>query len=91
MTDIAAHARYALAPGHRLQWEEAQQAWVVLYPEGMVTLNESAADTVRRCDGETPLRDVIADLERAYGEADLTADVVSLVAEAVEQGWLRQR
>ncbi|MFX5622761.1 pyrroloquinoline quinone biosynthesis peptide chaperone PqqD, partial [Acinetobacter baumannii] len=27
----------------RLQWEEAQQAWVLLYPEGMVTLNDSAA------------------------------------------------
>jgi pyrroloquinoline quinone biosynthesis protein D len=26
----------------RLQWEEAQQAYVLLYPEGMVKLNLSA-------------------------------------------------
>ncbi|MDE2616178.1 MAG: pyrroloquinoline quinone biosynthesis peptide chaperone PqqD, partial [Burkholderiales bacterium] len=29
--------------GHcRLQWEEVQKAWVLLYPEGMVKLNGSA-------------------------------------------------
>ncbi len=91
MTAVTAHTRYALAPGHRLQWEEVQQAWVILYPEGMVKLNESAAETVRRCDGETALSEVIADLERIHGEADLSADVLDLVAAAVEEGWLRRR
>ena len=27
----------------RLQWEEAQQAYVLLYPEGMVELGDTAA------------------------------------------------
>jgi pyrroloquinoline quinone biosynthesis protein D len=80
---------YALAPGHRLQWEEAQQAWVILYPEGMVILNDSAAETLRRCDGATPLAAVIDDLERVYGESGLATDVLELVAAALEEGWLR--
>ena len=28
----------------RLQWEEVQQSWVLLYPEGMVKLNGSAGE-----------------------------------------------
>ena len=31
----------AIAPGFRLQWEDAQNAHVLLYPEGMVGLSES--------------------------------------------------
>ncbi|NOQ16193.1 MAG: coenzyme PQQ synthesis protein D, partial [Methyloprofundus sp.] len=31
------------SPMHRLQWEEAQQKDVILYPEGMVELNQSSA------------------------------------------------
>lgn len=82
---------YALAPGHRLQWEEVQQAWVILYPEGMVILNDSAAETLRRCDGATPLSAVIEDLERLYGETGLAPDVLELVAAALEEGWLRHQ
>lgn len=88
MSGIDRDACYALAPGHRLQWEQAQQAWVVLYPEGMVQLNDSAAEVLRRCDGATPLAAVIADLEQAFGETDLSGDVAELVAAAVGEGWL---
>ncbi|MCU7945418.1 MAG: pyrroloquinoline quinone biosynthesis peptide chaperone PqqD [Candidatus Thiodiazotropha sp. (ex Cardiolucina cf. quadrata)] len=76
--------------GHRLQFEEAQQAWVVLYPEGMVQLNQSAAEILNRCDGETPLEQVITDLEQVYGETGLTSDVVELITAALDQGWLRR-
>ncbi len=88
MTAVDKEACYRIAPGHRMQWEEAQQCWVILYPEGMVQLNESAAETLRRCDGATPLSAVITDLEAAYGEPDLAGDVLELVQAALEQGWL---
>jgi len=88
MTEVDPSACYCIAPGHRMQWEEAQQAWVILYPEGMVELNDSASETLRRCDGNTPLSTVIGDLERAYDETGLGPDVVELVAAAVQQGWL---
>ena len=35
---IAADAKPALGRGFRLQWEPAQKAHVLLYPEGMVKL-----------------------------------------------------
>ncbi|HQE41111.1 MAG TPA: pyrroloquinoline quinone biosynthesis peptide chaperone PqqD, partial [Zoogloea sp.] len=34
----------------RFQWEPAQQAHVLLYPEGMVKLNQSAGEILKRCD-----------------------------------------
>ena len=40
------------ARGFRLQWEPAQKAHVLLYPEGMVKLNGSAGEILKRCDGE---------------------------------------
>jgi len=91
MSIVDLQACYGIAPGHRMQWEEAQQSWVILYPEGMVKLNDSAAETLSRCDGATPLDVVIADLEAAFGEPDLQADVLQLVGAALEQGWLSRR
>jgi pyrroloquinoline quinone biosynthesis protein D len=42
MNTIAATAKPAIGRGLRLQWEPAQSAHVLLYPEGMIKLNGSA-------------------------------------------------
>ncbi len=78
----------ALNAMYRLQWEDAQQAWVLLYPEGMVRLNAPAAEILRRCDGRTALGDLLEDLQRAFREPDLRADVMQFLAEARGHGWL---
>jgi pyrroloquinoline quinone biosynthesis protein D len=78
-----------LADGYRLQWEEAQGAWVLLFPEGMITLNASAAEILRRVDGARNVEAIVADLEAAYPGTELRADVVELLAIAAERGWLR--
>src|SRR5690606_40710421 len=53
----------AIARGFRLQWEPAQSAHVLLYPEGMVKLNGSAGEILRRCDGVATLAEIVSDLE----------------------------
>jgi pyrroloquinoline quinone biosynthesis protein D len=75
----------------RLQWEAAQQAHVLLYPEGMVKLNSSAGAIMSRCDGVRTLADIVTDLERSYGLAGLAADVSAFVALALEKNWLELR
>ena len=72
----------------RLQWEEAQQAWVLLYPEGMVKLNQSAGEILRRCDGARSVAEVVADLEQAFATAGLEADVVAFLELARKQQWI---
>ncbi|MCB1922995.1 MAG: pyrroloquinoline quinone biosynthesis peptide chaperone PqqD [Gammaproteobacteria bacterium] len=91
MSEIDSEACYGIAPGHRMQWEEVQQGWVILYPEGMVKLNDSAAEILRRCDGATPLSQVVADLEQTFAENGLIDDVRELVAVAMDQGWVVRR
>jgi pyrroloquinoline quinone biosynthesis protein D len=73
---------------YRLQFEPAQQAWVLLYPEGMDKLNASASEVLRRCDGATTVVDLIAGLERDFAPADLRADVCHFLGDAHGRGWI---
>jgi pyrroloquinoline quinone biosynthesis protein D len=86
---IGALSRPAVERGFRLQWEPAQNAYVLLYPEGMIKLNGSAGEILKRCDGATTIADITADLERAFATPNLSADVIRFVVMAVEKKWLR--
>ncbi len=55
-----------VGPGFRLQWEPAQDCHVLLYPEGMVKLNGSAGEIMKRCDGERSVAAIVAELEQAF-------------------------
>lgn len=80
-----------IAPGYRLQWEPAQECQVLLYPEGMVQLNDAAGAILEQCDGQRSLTQVIQVLNDEFGDAetDLQDDVVEFVEEAIDRGWLR--
>ena len=86
---VDALSRPAVACGFRLQWEAAQNAHVLLYPEGMIRLNTSAGEILKRCDGGTTIADITVDLERAFAASDLYADVIRFVIFAVEKKWLQ--
>jgi pyrroloquinoline quinone biosynthesis protein D len=73
----------------RMQWEEAQQAHVLLYPEGMVRLNQSAAEILRCCDGLTTVDGIVAQLERRFNARGLRSDIVDLLAHALEKDWIQ--
>ncbi len=72
----------------RLQWEEAQNNYVLLYPEGMVKLNQSAAEILKRCDGERDIAAIVSDLEASFSTTDLDADVRAFLQLAKERGWI---
>jgi pyrroloquinoline quinone biosynthesis protein D len=81
-------ARPVLGPGMRLQWEPAQEAHVLLFPEGMVQLNGSAAAILTRCDGLATVREIISALEQTYGTSGLEAEVLDFMAHALERRWV---
>ena len=78
-----------VASHYRLQWEEVQKSWVLLYPEGMVKLNGSAGEIMQRLDGIKTVQAVVAELETQFGAADLTQDVLDFLALAQRQGWVK--
>jgi pyrroloquinoline quinone biosynthesis protein D len=75
--------------GFRLQWEPVQSAHVLLYPEGMVKLNASAGEILKRCDGATPIDAIVADLERTFATTGLDRDVRAFLDLAAEQRWVQ--
>ena len=73
----------------RFQWEHAQQSFLLLYPEGMVKLPGSAGEIMKRVDGTRSLNDIVPDLEAAFPEADVRADVTGFLEIAHGKGWIR--
>ncbi|MEF7612987.1 pyrroloquinoline quinone biosynthesis peptide chaperone PqqD [Aquincola sp. MAHUQ-54] len=80
--------RPRIGAGFRLQWEPAQDCHVLLYPEGMVKLNQSAGEILKRCDGERDIEAIVVDLETAFNAQGLQPDVVAFVEMAGKQRWL---
>jgi pyrroloquinoline quinone biosynthesis protein D len=86
---FALSSRPNVAGHFRLQWEEVQKSWVLLYPEGMVKLNGSAGEIMCRLDGEKTVQDLIDELEREFDTTGLAPDVLDFLAIAQRQGWVR--
>lgn len=80
--------RPKLSRRFRLQYEEAQQRWVLLYPEGMVQLNPSAAEILKRCDGSRDIDAIVAELEAAFNAQGIAPEVRNLLEEGQRRGWI---
>lgn len=73
----------------RFQWEEAQQAYVLLYPEGMVKLNGGAGEILACCDGQTTVAQMTEKLDQKFPDAGgLSNDIQEFLEVAHEQQWL---
>jgi len=81
-------AKPKLARLFRMQWEEAQGAYVLLYPEGMVKLNQSAGEILKRCDGYRDVQAIIDDIEQTFNATGLEKDVTGFLEIATERGWI---
>jgi pyrroloquinoline quinone biosynthesis protein D len=60
----------------------------LLYPEGMVQLNQSASEILKRCDGERDVPAIVADLEQTFNVQGLEKDVIGFLEIATERGWI---
>lgn len=78
------------SPLHRLQWEEAQQKFVILYPEGMVELNQSSAEILKLCDGAHTPAQIVDELEAKFEATGLSNDIHSFLNIALHNGWIKQ-
>lgn len=64
--EIAGHQCPALVRGVRLQSDPQTGQPVLLFPEGVIHLSETAQDILIRCDGQTSLETLISQLAEAY-------------------------
>jgi pyrroloquinoline quinone biosynthesis protein D len=79
----------ALNPTHHFRWEEPQRAHVLLYPEGIVKLNETAAAIIEAATGARSIKDAISDIAARYGRDDLEPKILAFLENARAKGWIR--
>ena len=89
--NIAPDSVIELQRHFRFQWEPAQQAHVLLYPEGMVKLPGSAGEIMKRVDGTATAETIVKDLENAFPGVDLRQDVMEFLEVAYARGWIRAK
>lgn len=85
--------RYAIHPMYLFRWEPSQTAHVLLYPEGIVKLNETAGEILKRCDGARTVDQLIAELQALYPDepARVEAGVLTFLEVFRAKGWIRRQ
>jgi len=78
--------------GYRFQFEPAQNAFVILYPEGMIKLNDSAGAIGQHINGQQNVAAIVALLKQQFGNiAEIEQDVVDYMRVAQQQYWIDLR
>lgn len=77
-----------LAAGHRIQYEPSQSRHVLLYPEGLVELGDTAEAILTRCRAETTMATIVHELEEEFEGEGMEQDVGEFLKEAHARGWI---
>ncbi|HET7578602.1 MAG TPA: pyrroloquinoline quinone biosynthesis peptide chaperone PqqD [Bacillales bacterium] len=98
MDAILADQAPKLASKARLKYDRVRKTHLLLLPERVVALNETAASILALCDGVQTLHMIAKKLRASLQESanqgelpDLTAmetDIAEFVSEMVDQGWV---
>ncbi|WP_053739495.1 pyrroloquinoline quinone biosynthesis peptide chaperone PqqD [Nocardia sp. NRRL S-836] len=79
---VALDAVPRIRRGVKCTYDQTRSAHVVLFPEGVLVLNETAASVVALCDGVRSVGDIALALADEYTGVE-PADVAALVARLV--------
>jgi pyrroloquinoline quinone biosynthesis protein D len=85
---VAADNIIEINPLYLLRWEEPQQAHVLLYPEGIVKINETGAAILKLCDGINKVTEIVSELNDKY-TTDVTDSIYKFLEVAHAKGWIR--
>ena len=76
-------------PGYRFQYEPAQKGLVLLYPEGMIKLNDSAALIGGLIDGQRDVAAIIGELDAQFPDVpELGQDIEQFMEVARAEHWI---
>jgi coenzyme PQQ biosynthesis protein PqqD len=84
--------RPVLAGHTRYRWDKLREQHQLVFPEGMIVLNDSAAAIVRLCDGRSTdevITALVAQLKDPVPASDLSDDVHECLRHLAERGLLR--
>jgi pyrroloquinoline quinone biosynthesis protein D len=90
---IAPAQRPEIHPLFLFRWEESQDGYVLLYPEGVVKLNPTAGEILKRCTGETTVEQLIEQLQAQFAgpPEQVEQGVRKFLEVSHAKGWIRNR
>jgi pyrroloquinoline quinone biosynthesis protein D len=80
--------RPILARGVRYRWDDVRSQHQLLYPEGLLVLNETGAAIVGLCDGRA-VEEIKRELSGSFSAAELEDDVDEFLGRLVQRGLIR--
>jgi pyrroloquinoline quinone biosynthesis protein D len=89
MAEISASSVPSLWKLARLEFDPVRNQRVLLYPEGVVLLNDTGAAILDLVDGRRSVADIAADLKQRYDCGDITGDIVEYLSRLVDQNLVR--
>jgi len=83
--------RIEINPMYLLRWEETQNAHVLLYPEGIIKLNQTAGEILSECAPGVSVGDVVDSLSRRYAGDEVAGGVMRFLEVSHAKGWIRRQ
>jgi pyrroloquinoline quinone biosynthesis protein D len=87
MKSTSAIRRPMLARHARYRWDGLRRQHQLVFPEGVLVLNESGAAIVQCCDGR-PIGEIVTALEEQFQDAPLKTDVPAFLERLFEKGFV---
>lgn len=87
---LSANVVPRLSPHYVFRWEESQAAYILLYPEGLIKLNGSAGEILKRCNGQRDVAAIVTELQAAFpgNGAAISRGTQAFIDLAQDKGWL---
>jgi pyrroloquinoline quinone biosynthesis protein D len=88
MTAIADTTRPRLADKARLKWDAVREKHLLLFPEGVLVLNQTAQDVLALCDGRRAVAEIVNLLAAQYANDAIDGDVKDILRRLAEKGFV---
>ena len=89
MTAIASTARPRLAEKARLKWDAVRGKHLLLFPEGVLVLNQTMHEVLALCDGRRAVADIVKLLGDQYHSDAIDGDVKEILQRLAEKNVVR--
>jgi len=90
MAAIADNSKPRLAAKARLKWDAVREKHLLLFPEGVLVLNQTAHDVLALCDGQRTVTEIVKALAAQYAiEANaIDADVKEILQKLAQKTFV---
>lgn len=77
-----------LQRGGRLHRDDTRGVDLLLVPERVIRLSDTASAVLRLCDGARTVAEIVLEVQARYEGSQLRSDVVAFLCQARDERWL---